>query len=249
MSQAFWKLFLAGILFFLVPAGASAADIAGVNTTLPAQERAVDVTYFRAPGEDLRPSVLLLHGANGFDSQIANYNRYASALANAGMDTYLVYYYSPADERRLTTDRNLFVSRFQSWTRLVSDLAADIRKRPDANGKIGLVGFSNGGTLSGGIAARDPAISAAVIYYGTVPFPLETPVERLPPLLILHGDADTIIPIDQGRKLADLATSLKGHPELVVYPGERHGFGSRIDTENGADALARTIAFLKRELQ
>ncbi len=64
----------------------------------------------------------------------------------------------------------------------------------------------------------------------------------------LHGDADAIIPIEQGRKLADLAKSLKGAPELVIYPGERHGFGSRIDTENGADALARTIAFLKREL-
>ncbi len=63
-----------------------------------------------------------------------------------------------------------------------------------------------------------------------------------------HASADAIIPIDQGRRLADLARSLKGKPELVIYPGERHGFGSRIDTENGADALARTIAFLKREL-
>jgi carboxymethylenebutenolidase len=243
------KVFLATILFFLSAMTASAADITGVTTTLPTQERAVHVTYFRAPGEGARPSVLVLHGANGFDSQIANYNRYASALANAGIDTYLVYYYSPADEERLTRDGNLFVSRFLSWTRLVSDLAADIRKRPDANSKIGLVGFPNGGTLSGGTAALDPAISAAVIYYGAVPFPLKTPAQHLPPLLILHGDADTVIPIDQGRKLADLATSLKGTPELVVYPGERHGFGSRIDSENGADALARTIAFLKRELR
>jgi ribosomal protein L34 len=35
----------------------------------------------------------------------------------------------------------------------------------------------------------------------------------------------------------------------VIYPGERHGFGARIDSANGADALARTIAFLRRELR
>lgn len=245
------RIFLAAIaagLVILAPA-ASAAESSGQKMTLPAKERNVDVTFFRARGDAPRPSVLLLHGANGFDSQIANYNRYAAALADAGLDAYLVFYYSPGDWQRLTRGDDIFAKRFLSWTKLVSDLAADIRKRPDASGKIGLVGFSNGGTLSGGTAALDPTISAAVIYYGAVPFPLETPVEHLPPLLILHGDADAIIPIDQGRRLADLAKSLKGKPELVIYPGEKHGFGSRIDDQNGADALARTIAFLKRELQ
>jgi carboxymethylenebutenolidase len=243
-----WRKYLFAVALALFLPQAQAAEIVGQNTTLPSRERPVDVTYFRAPGDAPRPSVLLLHGAGGFDSRIANYHRYAAALAAAGLDAYLVSYYSPGDWQRLTRGDDIFARRFLAWTRLVSDLAADIRKRPDASGKIGLVGFSNGGTLSGGTAALDPAISAAVIYYGAVPVPLKTPVTRLPPLLILHGDADTIIPIDQGRKLADLAKSLKAAPELVIYPGERHGFGSRLDTANGADALARTIAFLKREL-
>ncbi len=247
MSRIFCAA-MAAWLFLFAPS-AFALDTAGQKTTLPTRERNVDVTFFRAPGEAPRPSVLLLHGANGFDSQIANYNRYAAALADAGLDAYLVFYYSPGDWQRLTRGDDVFTRRFLSWTKLVSDIAANIRKRADANGKIGLVGFSNGGTLSGGTAALDPAISAAVIYYGAVPFPLETPVEHLPPLLILHGDADAIIPIEQGRRLADLAKSLGGKPELEVYPGEKHGFGSRIDSENGADALARTIAFLKRKLR
>lgn len=245
------RIFCAAMAAWLlaIAPSALALDAAGQKTTLPTRERNVDVTFFRAPGEAPRPSVLLLHGANGFDSQIANYNRYAGALADAGLDAYLVFYYSPGDWQRLTRGDDVFTRRFLSWTKLVSDIADDIRKRADANGKIGLVGFSNGGTLSGGTAALDPAISAAVIYYGAIPFPLETPVEHLPPLLILHGDADAIIPIEQGRRLADLAKSLSGKPELVVYPGEKHGFGSRIENENGADALARTIAFLKRELK
>lgn len=232
----------------MLASAAKAADIAGQKITLPAQERSVDVTFFRAPGDQPRPAVLLLHGANGFDSQIANYNHYAAELASHGMDAYLIYYYSPADEDRITRDPDLFSKRYNAWTKLVSDLAADLKKQKTANGKIGLIGFSNGGILSTGVGARDPDISAAVIYYGTPPFPMDVPVTRFPPLLILHADADAIISVDQGRRLADMAKKLGGAPELVIYPGERHGFGSRLQTDNGADALNRTVAFLRREL-
>ncbi len=227
---------------------ARADDIAGEKLTLPAQERDVQVTYFRAPGNDPRPAALLLHGANGFDSQIADYNRYGAELANAGIDAYLVYYYSKMDERALSRGSDIFASRYAAWTRLVSDLADNLRKQKNANGKIGLIGFSNGGILATGASARDPNISAAVIYYGTPPFPMEVAATRFPPLLILHGDADSIIPVEQGRRLADLAKQSGGAAELVIYPGERHGFGARLQTANGADALARTIAFLRREL-
>jgi carboxymethylenebutenolidase len=245
MSRIFCFLVAASLLF---AQAASAADIIGRKMVLHAQEREVNVTFFRAPGDAPRPAVLLLHGANGFDSQIANYNRYASELANNGMDAYLVYYYSNADEDRITRDPDLFSKRYVAWTKLVSDLAADLKKQTTANGKIGLVGFSNGGILSTGISARDPNISAAVIYYGTPPFPMESPVTRFPPLLILHGDADAIIPVEQGRRLTDMAKKLGGAPEMVIYPGERHGFGSRLQTDNGADALKRTVTFLRREL-
>jgi len=227
---------------------ARAADIAPQKMLLPARERQVHVTYFRAPGDAQRPAVLVLHGANGFDSQIAGYNRYGSELANHGIDAYLVYYYSDADIEKLSSGHDVFTERYAAWTRLVADLAADLRQRKESNGKVGLVGFSNGATLSGGIGARDPDIAAAVIYYGTQPFPMDVPVTRFPPLLILHGDADAIIPVDNGRAFAELAKKLGGTPELVIYPGERHGFGARLDTANGADALNRTIAFLRREL-
>ena len=69
-----------------------------------------------------------------------------------------------------------------------------------------------------------------MIYYGTSPFPMEVRVTHFPPLLILHGDADAIIPVEQGRHLADFATALGGSAEIVIYPGERHGFGARLQS-------------------
>jgi hypothetical protein len=69
-----WIGIVAGALLALglLPGMASAADIEGRHILLPAKERQVNVTYFRAPGEAPRPSILLLHGARGFDAQISD---------------------------------------------------------------------------------------------------------------------------------------------------------------------------------
>jgi carboxymethylenebutenolidase len=236
------------LVFALLPGMAGAADIEGRPILLPAKERQVSVTYFRAPGDAPRPSVLLLHGARGFDGQIAGYNRYCSELANHGMDAYLVYYYDANDQRSMSTGTDVFMDRYEAWARLVDDLAGDVLAAKESNGKVGLVGFSNGGILATGASTLDPRIKAAVIYYGSVPFPIMDRAKRFPPLLVLHGDADAVIPAERGKELAVFATQLGGSADLVIYPGIGHGFGARLNTKEAADALARTVTFLTKEL-
>jgi len=227
---------------------AAAADIQGQKILLPAKERQVHVTYFRAPGDAPRPSALLLHGAGGFDRRLADYNRYASALANAGIDAYLVYYYSDDDDKKMSFGVDVFEQRYPAWAKLVDDLADYLETKKDSNGKVGLVGFSNGGILATGASTLDPKITAAVIYYGTDPWPLGVKAKRFPPLLVLHGDADQIIPVDLGKQLAQEATELGTPVEMHIYPGESHGFGADFKKQNATDALNRTIAFLKKQL-
>ena len=41
------------------------------------------------------------------------------------------------------------------WSGGRTGLAADVKKRPESNGKVGLVGFSNGGILATGVGALD----------------------------------------------------------------------------------------------
>ncbi len=236
---------LSVLMVFGLFASSEAAEIKGVDMTLPATERAVSVIQFKAPGDAKRPSTLILHGAGGFDRRFKDYNRYAAAVANAGIDAYLVYYYSGADER--TGGRN-FQKRFPAWAKLVDDLADHLLAEKDSNGKVGLIGFSNGGILATGAAALDPKVNAAVIYYGTDPWPLGEDVTHYPPLLVLHGDADEVIPVMSGKILADKARALGASVDLVIYPKEEHGFGASIDEPNGADALKRTITFLKIQL-
>lgn len=247
------RLFLAplaalALLSLAVPA-AHSAGIEGQKIMLPSKERQVHVTYFRAPGDAPRPSALLLHGAGGFDRRIADYNKYAARLAEEGIDAYLVYYYSDLDDKMMSFGVNVFGERYPHWARLVDDLADYLVKQKDSNGKVGLVGFSNGGILATGASTLDPTINASVIYYGTDPWPLGQPAKRFPPLLVLHGDADQVIPVENGKQLAEEAKALGAKVDLVIYPGESHGFGADFQKKNAVDALNRTATFLKKELE
>lgn len=239
----------AALALFAFAGDVSAEGIEGTKLTLPSPERAVRVIHFRAPGDAPRPSALLLHGAGGFDRRISDNSRYASMLAEAGIDSYLVYYYSDLDQRMMFSGLNVFENRYPSWAKMVGDLADYLIKQKDSNGKVGLVGFSNGGILATGASTLDPAINAAVIYYGTDPWPLGKPATRFPPLLVLHGDADQVIPVELGKDLATEAKALGASVDLVIYPGQSHGFGADWTKKDATDAFNRTVAFLKKELQ
>ena len=248
MLQSVQRAFAIAIMMCFAAGTAFAADIQGKKMTLPSTERQVSVVQFKAPGTAPRPSVLLLHGAGGFGRRIADYNRYASDLANQGMDAYLVYYYSDMDEKYMSNGVDVFEQRYPAWAKMVGDLAEYLETQKDSNGKSALIGFSNGGILATGASTLDPKITAAVIYYGTEPWPLGAPAKRFPPLLILHGDADQIIPVENGKQLATLAKKLGASVDLVIYPGEMHGFGADFSKKSAQDALSKTIAFLRKQL-
>src|SRR5689334_24388479 len=123
MTAFLHRLFVFAALSLYFVAGTSfAAEIQGKKITLPSAERQVHVTQFKAPGTAPRPSVLLLHGAGGFDRRIDDYNRYASTLANQGIDAYLVYYYSDLDDKMMSNGVNVFEQRYPSWAKMVGEL-------------------------------------------------------------------------------------------------------------------------------
>lgn len=47
---------------------------------------------------------------------------------------------------------------------------------------------------------------------------------NLPPVLIYHGDADTLVPLDQSERFQARARELGRTVELVVHPGGAHGW-------------------------
>lgn len=46
-----------------------------------------------------------------------------------------------------------------------------------------------------------------------------------PPTLIIHGDADKLVPIQQAELLCEKLSEVKVPNQLVVRPGQAHGWG------------------------
>jgi dienelactone hydrolase len=233
--------------------GASAADVKGVEMTLPASEHPVKVEFYRAPGNQKRATVLMLHGGQGWggaEGRTENFQHYASELANHGFDAYMVSYYSDQDMiDRKANAPGISIKRFPAWANEVSEITSDVKKMRDSNGKVALVGFSNGGNLSAHATPLDKNIDAAVVYYGGVSRVPGYEAKRFPPLMIFHGEADTREPIERGRKLYDVANALGGPVEFHSYPGINHGFGQTLGTPAADDAFKRALAFLDTTLK
>ena len=81
---------------------------------------------------------------------------------------------------------------------------------------IGVAGHSNGGITTAGIIGQscchDRRVDAAIIVAGTSQlFPGGTfDWSQTPPLLIVHGEDDTLIPLDEGKRLFNNARTPKG---------------------------------------
>lgn len=70
---------------------------------------------------------------------------------------------------------------------------------------------------------------------------------NLPPTLIYHGDADTLVPLDQSQRFQTEARKLGRTLELVVHPGGQHGWLTMLwDIRAFADWFDRYLADAKR---
>jgi len=150
---------------------------------------------------------------------------------------------------KLFTPDDQRAARLARYTEVLAAAVAHLRgSAPDR--KVAAVGFCMGGALSGLLAAAEPTLNAAVIFYGTVP-----PAEKLSaikcPLLGHYAEPDPrITPHVPGFAEAMKA---QGTPfEFHVYPGARHAFfndtAGAFNLDASRAAFARTLSFLLQQL-
>lgn len=216
-------------------------------------ERSVAVMHYSAPGKVRRPSVLLLHGYQCVEACAADFQRYARALASKGIDAYVVNYYSASDVRAVATRQFKTIDydvRFKEWTRLVREIARIVARQPRADGRVALIGFSQGGKLAIASAADNPDIAALVVFYARLPQSdeLEHAIRKLPPLLLLHGADDKSVPLSGGNAAFLRAQTLGNQVEMVVYPKAGHGFDFAPTGKDPVDARRRVISFMQIQL-
>jgi len=122
-------------------------------------------------------------------------------------------------------------------------------KLPAANGKSATIGFCWGGMTSFRYATEQPALNAAVVYYGNSPS-AETIANLKVPVLGLYGGKDarvnpTIAPAE--KQIKELGKSFTPH----IYEGAGHGFLRQLEGLEGANMKAaeqawpETLKFLR----
>ncbi|WP_428937025.1 dienelactone hydrolase family protein [Fontivita pretiosa] len=125
---------------------------------------------------------------------------------------------------------------------------------PSTNGKSATIGFCWGGSASFAYATRQPALNAAVVYYGSAP---KDPAElaRIQcPVIGFYGGNDNRVNATLDQTTADMTKAGKTFIKHI-YEGAGHGFLRQQSGQNGANLKAsqqaweQTLAFLNQHLK
>jgi dienelactone hydrolase len=201
---------------------------------------AIDCFLPAATGQRF-PAVIGLHGSGGGHATMAEP---AALLAEQGFAVYVLHYFDRRGSS-VAVDKAAIFRHFPLWMKTLWDGISYVARQPQVDpDRIGLLGFSLGAYLALSDAAIDSRVRAVVEFFGGLPKQVKFFMRRFCPVLILHGDADQTVPVEEAYHLQQVLEG-KGIPyELQIYPGVGHGFKDEI----WRDAGLRTLAFLRKYL-
>jgi carboxymethylenebutenolidase len=196
------------------------------------------------------PTVLVVHENRGLNPHIEDIAR-RLALENflvLAPDALFPLGGYPGDEDKA---RELFAKLGQPKTQEDFVAAAQYAlAQRESNGKLGVVGFCYGGSMSNLLATRLPNLAAAAPFYGGAP-----PLDKVPAIkaeMLLHfaGNDERVNsswpPYEEALKKAGVKY------RAYVYPDTQHGFNNdttpRYDAEAAKLAWQRTLELFRRTL-
>jgi len=135
----------------------------------------------------------------------------------------------------------------------IKDTVDAVRKLPECNGKVAVLGYCMGALMAFLTAVRCHGVDAAVAYHGgdTEKYLGEIDGLHAPMLMHLAEEDEFISKPAQAEIKAALAK--KPNTSVYSYPGQNHAFsrhgGAHYNAEAAALAHERTYAFLSRQLR
>lgn len=205
-------------------------------------EIGVDAFLPDKPG--VHPTILALHGSNGMSNGAPLVRGLTRPVVGAGFAVFVPHYF----ERTGTIRSDFATSKrhFVSWMKTVADAITFAERQQGVDGdRIGMIGISLGAFLGLSVASQDARVRAMVDFFGGLPDPFVSTFTTMAPTLILHGEADRIVPVDEAHKLRAALEARSVPHEVKIYPGEGHIFSPLA----AIDAASRTMTFLTRHLR
>ncbi|HYL58712.1 MAG TPA: dienelactone hydrolase family protein [Candidatus Acidoferrales bacterium] len=243
---------VATLLTFAIVLAPAVARAAWVKGEFDSGGKPVTEFHCAPTGAGPFPVVIMLHGAGPRGAGNNDFEDWCTSLAEHGYYTEFIEYYSQTGET-LTIDE-MAKAMPTCLDEIHSGIDA-LRQNPAVDSKrVALMGFSLGAILSLSYAATYPGEIAAIVeYYGFFPKELVDRAATLPPILILHGTADRVVPVSAATDL-DALLSKQGRPhEIEIYPRAQHAFNfpdaPMYDRSASEDAWDRAIKFLDTYLK
>ena len=197
------------------------------------------------------PAVLVIHENRGLNPHIEDIARRLAVdnFVAFAPDALFPLGGYPGEE---DAARQLFQKLDQARTR--EDFVAAVewlKARPEANGKVGAVGFCYGGGMVNFLATRLPDLAAGVAFYGSSPNVEDVPRIKTP-LIIQSAETDERINASWPAYEAALKAANVPY-ERHLYPGTQHGFNNdttpRYDAAAAKLAWERTLAHFNKHLR
>jgi carboxymethylenebutenolidase len=228
------------------PVTVAGADLEVVESkgSYESQGKTITVERYEPKATGRYPAVLVIHGAGGMTIGGPWFRDSARMLARRGYVAHVVHYFDLTGTR--VADLPTMRANFPAWMRALADGITSASKQPNVDpSRVGLLGFSLGSYLSLSLSMFDHRVLAVVEYFGGLPDELVKDVKTLPPTLILHGDADLVVPVSEAKELQALCREKVVAHEVCIYPGQGHGFTG----DPNRDASRRTLAFFETHVK
>jgi carboxymethylenebutenolidase len=247
----------AAILPWLEGTGAEAAMVAPDDKRLTTgmESYIVDGTQMsvyvaRPKGAKKLPAVVVIHENRGLTPHIQDVAR---RMALEGFLAVAPDMLSPIGgtpkDRDVARDKLRKMDKKEIARNMVT-VSKYARGHARSTGKVGVVGFCWGGGQSLSLAVNDPAVNAAVGYYGNPP---KKKLSRInAPILLNYAEKDPKRTKRVKPFVAALKKMGKAH-KLYFYPGTKHAFNNdarpaRYHKKAATLAWKRTIAHFKKHL-
>jgi carboxymethylenebutenolidase len=201
--------------------------------------KTIPVEVFTPAAAGRHAALVVLHGSGGY----RDFSKLAQNIASHGYAVLAPQYFESTGTAWASGSE--IAQHALTWAAVVQDAVSFAAQQsfvdPD---RIALIGFSLGAYLAIGVAAQNERIKAVVEFFGGLPGPLAAFIQRLPPTLILHGEADAVVPLREGRRLEQLCRARNICVETETYPGVGHHFPPAIMER----AMQRALSFLDQHL-
>jgi len=250
VGRSIQKQFTGAVLLLVAAVPAARAQNSSV-TKFQSEHKSVTIESFIPKINGPHAAVMVVHGGGGPDGDWRK-SGILEALTAAGYVAFVPHYFDGSGGK---WEPSGGAEQLFAYIRTLNDAARFVAQQPGVQKDgIGLLGFSLGGYVVLGLAEEEcshppsqpsPEIKAVVEMYGAMPEFAVSRMTTMPPVLVLHGENDDVVPVSNAYTLEKLLKNKSVPYEIKIYPHQGHGFEGAADE----DVKQRTVAFLKAHLQ